>query len=399
MAIDAAVVLAAGEGTRLRPLTRHRPKPMLPAGNRPILEHVFNALVDAGITDLHVVVGYKRDRVQGYFGSTYRDAEITYHIQEKQLGSGHALAQARDGIEESFLVVNGDQLVESGIVADVVEAHAAADAVGTLSVIRSQEASRYGSVRLADGMVTDLTERAGEEGATSLLNAGVYAFEPAVFPAIEETPRQDGSVSLPATITQLTESGANVRGVRTEGFWADATFPWDLPAVTQRLLRLGWVSEDETEPSVWIAEDATVHETATFQGPVVVSSGAEIGPGAVVGPHVAVGRDATVETDAVVHNSVVDDDVRIGIGAIVGDSVLGQSAALGPGSVLPGGTADIRVGERVYEDRRLGAVFADRVTAEGDVSCRPGVLVGPKATIRTGVTVSENVPEDAEVRR
>jgi len=78
------VVLAAGEGFRLRPLTKYRPKPMLPAGNRPILEHVLDALVDAGITDLHLVVGHERDRVQNHFGSNHRDASITYHVQDKQ---------------------------------------------------------------------------------------------------------------------------------------------------------------------------------------------------------------------------------------------------------------------------------------------------------------------------
>ncbi|MBO4249570.1 nucleotidyltransferase family protein, partial [Halomicrobium sp. IBSBa] len=105
MHIDTAVVLAAGEGTRLRPLTRNRPKPMLPAANRPILEHVFDALVEAGIEKLVAVVGYKRDRVQDHFGPTYRGVPISYVSQTKQLGSGHALLQARSAVDGPVLVM------------------------------------------------------------------------------------------------------------------------------------------------------------------------------------------------------------------------------------------------------------------------------------------------------
>src|SRR6056297_1366141 len=138
MSVSTAVVLAAGEGTRLRPLTRNRPKPMLPAANRPIIEYVFDALVDAGIEELHVVVGYKRDRVQGHVGSTYRGVPVTYHTQEKQLGSAHAALQARDALDDDFLVVNGDQVIQGDLVTDVMAAHDTESAV-TLAVIESDD--------------------------------------------------------------------------------------------------------------------------------------------------------------------------------------------------------------------------------------------------------------------
>jgi glucose-1-phosphate thymidylyltransferase len=113
---ECGVVLAAGEGTRLRPLTHNRPKPMLPAANRPILEHVLETLVEAGVTELVLVVGYKRDRVQEHFGPTFQDIPIRYVVQEKQLGSGHALLQAREAVDEPMLVVNGDRVIEPEMV-------------------------------------------------------------------------------------------------------------------------------------------------------------------------------------------------------------------------------------------------------------------------------------------
>src|SRR6056297_2210942 len=145
MDIDTAVVLAAGEGTRLRPLTRNRPKPMLPAGNRPILEHVFDALVEAGVEELVVVVGYKRDRVQNHFGPTYRDVPIQYVTQRKQLGSGHALLQARNDVEGSHLVLNGDRLIDAGTVTAVANSHAQTGHPA-IAVVERQETSRYGAI-------------------------------------------------------------------------------------------------------------------------------------------------------------------------------------------------------------------------------------------------------------
>src|SRR6056297_4230954 len=141
-----AVILAAGEGIRLRPLTANRPKPMLPAGTRPILEHVLNALIDAGVDDIHLVVGYQANRVRSHFGPTYRQVPITYHTQANQLGSGHALLQARDGPDGAFLLVNGDQIIDHRIVESIRTAHT--DVAATLAVVEGPEAVDYGAVHL-----------------------------------------------------------------------------------------------------------------------------------------------------------------------------------------------------------------------------------------------------------
>ena len=151
MNVRTAVVLAAGEGTRLRPLTKNRPKPMLTAGNRPILEHVLDALVDAGIEKLVVVVGYRRTRVQEYFGPEYRNVPIEYVLQGKQLGSGHALLQARDATAGPLVVVNGDRVIEPGSVTQVMEAFDAGGGSPVMAVIERDDAHEYGGMRLSGG--------------------------------------------------------------------------------------------------------------------------------------------------------------------------------------------------------------------------------------------------------
>jgi glucose-1-phosphate thymidylyltransferase len=394
VAIDTGVVLAAGEGTRLRPMTQNRPKPMLPAANRPILEHVLDALVDAGVSRLVLVVGYKRDRVQNHVGPTYRDVPVEYVVQGKQLGSGHALLQARDVVSGSHLVVNGDRIVDEGMVRGVVEAF---DGETTLGVVREHNPGRYGAVEVEGDRVVDLVESPGE-ATFGFVNAGIYAFGPEVFDRLEATPRTDGN--LPITDAVLGEVGSGiVRAVELEGLWADATFPWDLLYLTRRLLEERRVSGTEHHPGVFVASSARVHESATLQAPVVIGEDSEVGAGAVVGPNVALGRNVTVGANATVVDSVVDTDTRIGVASTLVGTVTGENVDLGAGTVVPGGPGDVTLEDRVFRDRDLGAVFADRVRTGGRVAADPGTLVGPGARLHTGVTVSGRVGAGAEVTR
>jgi len=395
MSVSTAVVLAAGEGTRLRPLTRNRPKPMLPAANRPILEYVFDALVTAGVDRVVVVVGYKRDRVQDHFGPTYRGVELDYVVQHKQLGSGHALLQARGAVDESMLVVNGDRVIDGGIVTDTV---AAFEESGdpTLSVLERPRTTQYGAVVLHGDEIEKLVEKPDTD-EYRLINAGVYAFDPTIFETIDTTPRTAGELALTDTLSRLV-SGDRVRGVRTEGMWVDATYPWDLLAVAEEVMARGQIDERRGDDG-WIDPDATVHESATLQDPVVVGPDCEVGPGAVVGPDAALGRNVTVGANATIRRSVLDADTRVEAGSILVDAVTGQNVHLGAGTVVPGGPADVRVGREVFEDQRLGAVLADRVHVAGDASFAPGTLVGPRARVGTGVQTSGTVEEGAEVVR
>jgi glucose-1-phosphate thymidylyltransferase len=396
MSITTGVVLAAGEGTRLRPLTRNRPKPMLPAGNRPILEYVCDALVEAGMERLVLVVGYKRDRVQDHIGHSYRGVPVEYVVQEKQLGSGHALLQARAAVDGPVVVVNGDRVIEGATVEATLEAYTA-DCAASIAVVANEDAGRYGAVTVRDGRITELVEKP-ESDDYRLINGGVYAFPESVFEALAATPRTDGELPLTDTVGELIESG-EVCGARTDGVWADATYPWDLLTVARGVLRHGMVAGVQRHPGEWVAESARVHEDATLVGPVVIGPDCEVGAGAVVGPHAALGRNATVGANATVQSSVVDADTRVGPASVLVDAVTGQTVRVGAGAVVPGGPADVEVEGRVFDEQRLGAVLGDRVRLGGGARCDPGTLVGPSARIGTGVVASGRVPEGAEVVR
>jgi len=397
MSVRTAVVLAAGEGTRLRPLTRNRPKPMLPAANRPILEHVFDALLEAGLSRIVVVVGYKRGRVQNHFGPSYGGATIEYVHQDKQLGSGNALLQAREAVRDPLLVVNGDRVIDAGSVSAVIDAYETDPGTPTMAVLERPDVSQYGAVELREGDVAELVEKP-ETDDYHLINGGIYAFPPSIFEAIDATPRTAGELGLTDTIARLADE-ERVRGVPTEGLWVDATYPWDLLVVAREVLARGRVDEPERADRVWVDETAIVHETTTLDPPVVVDADSEVGPGAVVGPNTSLGRNVTVGANATVQGSVLDDDTRVDPGSTPTETVTGQDVDLGANTVVPGGPGDVRVGRELFEDQPLGAVMADRVTARGNVSVSAGTLIGSNATLHADAHVRDAIAEDAEVVR
>jgi glucose-1-phosphate thymidylyltransferase len=397
MSLDTGVVLAGGEGRRLRPLTRNRPKPMLPAGNRPILEHVLDTLVDADVERIVLVVGYKRDRVQEHVGPSYRDVPVEYAIQRKELGSGHALLQARDLVDDPALVLNGDRIIDPGIVADVADAFADRGEP-TLAVMEHPKAHTFGAVSLDGDRITELVEKP-VVGEYRLINAGVYAFTPDIFAGLADTPKRDGELDLTAAIARRIDDGDPVWGVRTDGLWADATFPWDLLHITREVLHTDRIDEPETDDALHVAPSAIVHPDATLRGPLVVGPDCEVGPNAVVGPDTALGRNVTVGPNVTVERSVVDADTRVEAGSTLVECVTGEDVHLGVGTTVPGGPADVTLEDRVYRGQDLGAVLADRVVARGGVTTTPGTLVGPNATLGSGVRVQGRIREGAEVVR
>ena len=230
-----AVVLAAGEGRRLEPLTNRRPKPMLPIAGKPLLEYVLESIVDAGIDEVVFVVGYARDRIQTHFGDGDDwGVDVEYVVQEKQLGTAHAVAQAAAAVGDAFVVLNGDRIIEPSAVTSVAE-RLERDGGPVMTVTRSSDPGAYGVVELDGDRVVDIEEKP-RDAASELINAGVYGFEQSVFDAISETPPDDaGERGIPDTLARLVADGG-VSAVRYGGLWEDVSHLWDVTRVTGHLL-------------------------------------------------------------------------------------------------------------------------------------------------------------------
>ena len=393
-----AVVIAAGRGTRMRPLTDTRPKPMLPVGGRPLLAHVLDAC--AGVVDGAVVVtGYEGETVREHFGAAYDDLPIEYVRQRERLGTAHAIARAREAVDDDFLALNGDVLVPP----DLVERLAAA-ASPAMAVKPVDDPSAYGVVDVEDGYVTDIVEKPATP-PSSLANLGCYKFPESVFSAIadlEQSPR--GEFEITDALAALIDAGRPPAVVEHDGPWLDVGRPWELLAANEAVLAdldgrvTGTVAEGATLHGTVVVEDgARVRAGAYLEGPVVVQAGADVGPNAyvrgasVIGPNVRVGNAVEVK------NSVLMADTTVGHLSYVGDSVLGAGVNFGAGTKVANLRHDDRSirmtvkGERVDTGRRkLGVVCGDGAKTGINTSLNVGVKLGTGATTRPGETVDHD---------
>ena len=228
MKIDKAVLLAAGRGTRMRELTAGLPKPMIEVRGKPVLQHIVEGLRDAGVRRFLIIVGYRAEAVQNFFGDGARyKIDIQYATQVTQDGTGRVVDLARDFVGDSaFVLAYGDILVDPANYKRIVDL---ADGIEALiSVTRGEDASKGGAVFLNEKMeLLDLREKAKPGEATSpWYNAGLYAFRPSIFEftaKLKPSPR--GEYELTDAIRELAQSGKKVQAIELTGEWADVRDP------------------------------------------------------------------------------------------------------------------------------------------------------------------------------
>ncbi|WP_302082669.1 sugar phosphate nucleotidyltransferase [Salinibaculum rarum] len=222
------VVPAAGEGTRLRPLTDDRPKGLVEVAGKPLLTHVFETLADLGVESIVVVVGYRGDAIREYYDSSFEGIPLNYATQDERLGLAHAVLQAEPHVEGEFLLLNGDNVFDADL-SPVVERHRATDADATTLVERvPRERARAGGVfDVADGEVVGLVEKP-DEPPSRLIPRGVYAFSPAILPACRlVTPGHTGEYELSDAVDLLIQAGRRVETVEFDGWCRNVNTPAD----------------------------------------------------------------------------------------------------------------------------------------------------------------------------
>ncbi|WP_460921044.1 sugar phosphate nucleotidyltransferase [Salinarchaeum chitinilyticum] len=429
-----AIVIAAGEGTRMRPLTDRRPKPLLPVGAETLIQRIMDQCL--GPVDRFVlVVGYRAEAIREQVGEDHRGVPVEYVEQSEPRGTAHAIGRARELVDRRFLALNGDVLVDDGIVENL------ADAGGTAMAVRSVPDPRnYGVVETewdaTSPRVTGLVEKP-REPASDLINAGLYAFEPSIFDAIDRigaSPR--GEYELTDAIVREIENGTTVRAVEHEGTWLDVGRPWELLAATEHVLgQLGrgeladGGDEDQTatgdaegrtdgdggtEPEtgarrriegavetdvhfdgpVVVEAGARVRSGSYVEGPVVIREGADVGPNAYVRGATVLGPDARVGNAVEVKNSLLLSGATVGHLSYVGDSILGRDVNFGAGTTVANLRHDdetVRTsvnGDHVDTGRRkFGVVVGDGAKTGIDTSLDAGVQLSTDARTGPGETV------------
>jgi glucose-1-phosphate thymidylyltransferase len=351
-----AVVLCAGEGTRLRPLTFSRPKHLLPVAGRPLLGWALDALAEVGVEQVALVVGHRPEAIQRYVGDgSAWGLRACYVTQEKPLGLAHAVACARDFVgDDEFLLYLGDNLLESGV-GKLVSAYLERRPAAALFVKEVEDPRAYG-VAVTQGDRVASVEEKPEHPPSNLAIVGAYVFSPAIMQAIRETPPSPrGEYEITDAIKRLIGGPGGVIAVPVEGFWEDAGRPAEL-------LRANRLYLDRMKPEV--AGHINAH--SRVEGPVRVGRGTRVinctllGPclvgencllsDSVIGPYVSIDSGTHV-TDSRVENCIVQQDCKIHhLQGGLRDSVLGtQVEVLGreggsqnPLSLLLGDLSSIR---------------------------------------------------------
>jgi UDP-N-acetylglucosamine diphosphorylase / glucose-1-phosphate thymidylyltransferase / UDP-N-acetylgalactosamine diphosphorylase / glucosamine-1-phosphate N-acetyltransferase / galactosamine-1-phosphate N-acetyltransferase len=380
-----AVILAAGEGVRVRPLTRSRPKAMIPVANRPIIDYVIDALIKNGIRDIVVVVGYRKEQVTRFLNGLEVPTEVV--IQEKQLGTAHALQCAESKIKGDFLVLPGDNYIDPQSIARIK------DTPNAILVKEHPNPSNFGVVLLDNGLVTDIVEKP-EHSPSFMVSTGIYSLKKNFFSYIQGN-------NLTDAIPGMIAAGEQIRAIPADD-WQDAIFGWDLLKMNRRLLknlpmvRQGTVSRQTTiQGPVNIGKGTTVGPNTVISGPVAIGNDCAIGPNCVIMPNSSIGSRVNMNPFTVIGDTIIMDDTLIGSHARIFDAVVGERCSLADHTSISTaiGLMDIE-GYPIRSE--FGAVIGDNVTS-GPFTVFKNCIVGNNVTIEGQESISSRIVPDGSM--
>ncbi|HWG91208.1 MAG TPA: sugar phosphate nucleotidyltransferase [Candidatus Thermoplasmatota archaeon] len=377
-----AVILAAGEGSRLRPLTATKPKVMIKVGNKPLVEYTVQALAANGIKHVTMVVGYHRERVQTYFGDGRRfGLKIDYVFQESLLGTAHALAHIPVQ-DEDLLVLGGDNIVDAPLIADLLRRREGLSLVAK----ESNNPTKYGVLTLEGDRVVRIEEQPLYT-TSEFVNTGVYYMPRGTLELVQRLTKE-GVGGLTAFIQHLIDEGKDVTAIRSAGTWIDAVYPWDLLGVSAKILQV------LKHPAPTTGEIAP---TAVLEGPVVIGEDVFVGAHSVITGPTSIGDNVSLGPGCIIDNCIINDDVQIGPGAVLQNTVVAEGTILGARFTALTGPCDVRVREGYYALSNFGAVLGEDCVMSGGVTTEPGALVGNRVRVDPNRAVRGTIDDGTRV--
>jgi UDP-N-acetylglucosamine diphosphorylase/glucosamine-1-phosphate N-acetyltransferase len=384
-----AVILAAGESTRMCPLTTSRPKAMLPVANKPILEHLLIAASEGGIDDFIFIIGYMGNKIVDYFDNGAKwGVKINYKRQEKRLGTAHAVQMVQGVVGDKFLVMNSDAITKKEDIARLAQCNGI-----TMAVKNLDDTTGLGVVEAADKCIMHIYEKQ-DHPVSKLAKTGIYLMTDEIFSAISQTPEsQRGEYELTQSLEILINQGRKVSCYLLD-YWLDMSYPWDLLNANESLLsNLVAHSEGIVEENVVIrgpcaiGRNALIRSVSYILGPVIIGSNCDIGPNCYIRPATSIGDNCHIGASSEVKNSIVMLGSKIPHHNYVGDSVIGEYCNLGAGTKIANLRLDkkeVIIGGVHTRRRKLGAMLGDRVETGINSSINVGSFIGDGVFIGPG---------------
>ncbi|UCC61339.1 MAG: NTP transferase domain-containing protein [Dehalococcoidia bacterium] len=388
--MEQAVILAAGEGQRLRPFTASKPKVMIPIANKPILRYVIESAAVNGVRKILVVVGYRKDQVIDYFGAGEQfGVDIDYIEQKQQLGTAHALKQVKDRVNGMFLTLSGDNIIEPETIAELTRAK-----VTTILVKEQEFVSKYGVIEAQDGAVTSIIEKP-REALSHLVNTGIYAFGDDIFDQIDQ------ETDLTSVILNMIGLGQEVRVCEATGDWLDVVYPWDM-------LRLNDSALANISPStggsiengvnikglVSVGEGTIIRSNSYIVGPVTIGKNCEIGPSVCVLPSTSIGDTVCISPFTTIDNSILADGVEIGASSHVQDSIIDRGCRVKGHFITQSDETEIRIDDE-YHRVQIGAMPGEHCIIGSNVVASSGIIIGNRSRIMALRTLETSIPDES----
>ena len=371
-----AVVMAGGEGTRLRPLTSSRPKPMVPVVGRPVMEHILELLRAHGVSQVIVTVQYLSAQIEDYFGDgSDFGMEVSYSVEPEPLGTAGSVRRCAADLDETFLVISGDALTDVDL-GRVVDLHRRRESWVTLALARVPNPLEFGVVITdAGGRVQRFLEKPGwGEVFSDTINTGIYVIEPKALAEVPADRPYDFSKEL---FPKLMAAGAPLYGCAVDGYWCDIGNLGQFMQANEDALR-GRVRlrmpGRRFPDDIWIGAGATVHPSAHLSGPLVIGENCSIQEEAVVEGPAVIGPNSVIERGCRLTRSVLLGNAYIGPRASVEGALLGRGVRLGTGAGVQEGSV-IGDGCHLHEGSRVNS----------DVKIWPNKVVEPDAVVNQSI--------------
>jgi mannose-1-phosphate guanylyltransferase/phosphomannomutase len=368
-----AVVMAGGEGSRLRPLTLGRPKPLVPVCNRPIMEHILSLLVRHGITDVVATLHYLGDQIQTYFGDGADfGVQMSYSTEDTPLGTAGSVKQAEEELRDgTFLIISGDALTDCDLTA-AIAFHKEKGSLATLVLHHVAHPLDFGVVITdSEGHVERFLEKPGwSEVFSDTVNTGIYILEPEIFDYIPLDEVCDWSQDV---FPQLLLLGKPMYGYIMNGYWTDVGSHVQYKEAQEHMLA-GKVNLDDFKlgpDAVYMEGNSIVETGAALVPPVCIGQNCKIREGAVIGPYTVIGDNTIVEQAATIERAVLWDSAYVGPNVKVEGALVGSRVTI---------KRDTVVGE--------DAVIGDRCLIDVGCVIRPRVKIWPDKVIERGSIVT-----------
>ena len=379
-----AVIMAGGEGARLRPLTCDRPKPMVPLMDKPMMEYIVELLTAHDLRDLAVTLQYLPEQIKEYFGEkSPLGVNFTYFLEEEPLGTAGSVKNAASFLDDTFLVISGDCLTDINLSA-AIDFHRQKKTLVTIVLTPQENPLEYGIVMVNEkGRIIRFLEKPGwGEVFSDTVNTGIYILEPEVLAYIPTGKKFDFSRDL---FPLLMEKGQPLYGCVLPGYWCDIgnleQYRFAHYDILNKKVEINLPAKEE-EPGVWLADEVYIDAQALLQPPFYIGKGTSIGAQAFIGEYAVVGAYNHVSEKVSIKRGVTWSRVNLGRNAVV------------RGGILAGG-ARLESGGAVYE----GAVIGEGSVVEGKATLRPGVRIWPYKRIESGALVNNNLIWGNQFRR